>query len=368
MKVLYLSKNDGTDMRVTKMCNSLAALGHEVVLVGWDRDPTKQKTLHLHESVKLRIYSKASASDGDSPSGWMPYLPFVLKALREERPDVVQAVNEDLSCLVAPFKGVYFRSLVIDIFDSIETLRSRNALLRQTVPWIKRFAYERADAIIETSEKLAEFLGDARDKSVIIMNCPVDPGRELTENMPDGDQVQLCLGGSLTRDRDGLDTLLAAIDLMPEGSVKVNASGWLYDEYAKNEFNDHPAVDYQWLDSPRDFLVQASQCDAILYLRTDSDNSAYRSWVMPNRIFDCLAIGKPVIVNSDANLSIWAREANLGYICAVEPQALADLFGSLIEKRAKLAEYSHQLRAMYDEQYNWPVMEKRLGALYDSLR
>jgi glycosyltransferase involved in cell wall biosynthesis len=368
MKVLYLSKNNGTDQRVTKMCNSLAALGHEVVFVGWDRDPATEKTLHLAPSVKRCIYTRASTSDGDSPSGWAWYAPFVLKALREERPDVVQAINEDLSCLVAPFKGTFFRSLIIDIYDSIETLRSRDAVLRHVVPWVKRFAYQRADAIIETSEKLADFLGPYRDKACIVMNCPVDPGRELTENMPEGEQVHLCLGGSLTRDRDGLDTLLAAIDLLPEGSLQVHASGWLYDEYAKNEFAAHPAVDYQWLDSPRDFLVQASRCDAILYLRTDSDNSDYRSWVMPNRIFDCLAIGKPVIVNSEANLSLWAAEANLGYICKVEPQALADLFGSLIEKRTKLASYSHQLRGMYEQEYNWPVMEKRLGALYESLR
>jgi glycosyltransferase involved in cell wall biosynthesis len=368
MKVLYISKNDGTDMRVTKMCNSLAAHGHEVVFVGWDRDPDAEKNLHLHSSVKRCIFTRASKSDGDTPSGWAWYAHFVLKVLREERPDVVQAINEDLSFLVAPFKGTYFRSLVIDIFDSIETLRGRSAVFRYTVPWVKGFAYRRADAIIETSEKLTEFLGPYRDKACVVMNCPVDPGRELIENMPEGDQVHLCVGGSLTRDRDGLDTLLAALDLMPEGSVEVHASGWLYDEYARNEFAAHPAVDYQWLDSPRDFLVQASRCDAILYLRADSGDSDYRSWVMPNRIFDCLAIGKPVIVNSEANLSRWAAEANMGYVCPVEPQALADLFGSLIEKRTKLASYSHQLREMYEQEYNWPVMEQRLGALYESLR
>ena len=60
MRVLYLSRNDGTDMRVSKMCNSLARLGHEVYFVGWDRTPNASKKVLLDDSVQLCVYKKES--------------------------------------------------------------------------------------------------------------------------------------------------------------------------------------------------------------------------------------------------------------------------------------------------------------------
>ena len=39
VKVLYASRNDGTDTRISKECNSLLAAGYQVVFVGWDRNP-----------------------------------------------------------------------------------------------------------------------------------------------------------------------------------------------------------------------------------------------------------------------------------------------------------------------------------------
>src|SRR5438046_3635468 len=119
MKILYLTRNDGTDYRGTKICNSLVKLGHEVVNVGWDRTPDISKELSLVPGVKLRILARPGVFEESSLQGWNDYCLHVLRCLREEKPDVVQAVNEEKATMVLPFRRTLYRRLVVDVYDSV---------------------------------------------------------------------------------------------------------------------------------------------------------------------------------------------------------------------------------------------------------
>ena len=211
-------------------------------------------------------------------------------------------------------------------------------------------------------------LGRHRAKCVIVENCPHDPGGEWAARLPAEGPVRLALGGALSNRRMGLEPLIGALDLLPKGSVLVEATGWLVDDYAKEVFAKHPAVNYRWLPKAVDFLKIASECDALLYLRSDAHESAYRAAVRPNRIFDAMSVGRPVIVNADLAIARWVERDDLGLVIPrLDPESIAAAIRQLPGRRAGLAEQSRRTRALFLDGHTWPVMEKRLATLYAEL-
>src|ERR1051326_7553753 len=109
MKILYLARDEGTEIRGVKTCNSLVKLGHQVVFVGWDRIPGKKKDLTFLPEVKVRVLVREGVFAKNSFEGWGAYYRHIIRSLYEERPDAVHAVNEDKTVLVLPFKGILYR-------------------------------------------------------------------------------------------------------------------------------------------------------------------------------------------------------------------------------------------------------------------
>lgn len=350
------------------MCTSLANLGHEVVYVGWDRTPDRKKDINHRPEVKLRILRRAGAFGKNSWDGWGAYYRHVVSSLYEERPDAVQSMNEDTAALVLPFKRLLYRYLIEDIHDSVIANRFRSWWLDEAARMCRWLGNAAADCIIETGPELQSMLGGFARKSIVIENAPYDPGPEVAAQVPTSGPIRLHLGGYLSKRRMGLETLLAAIDLLPAGTVTVEASGWLMDDYAKDVFAKHPAVNYRWLAKPIDFLKCAGGCDALLYLRSDAGESPYRAAVRPNRIFDALAVGRPLIVNAELTIAKWVQEENLGIVLPqFDAHSLAGACQSLIARRATLPQEAVRLRRIFLDGHVWPVMEQRLGALYERL-
>jgi glycosyltransferase involved in cell wall biosynthesis len=368
MKIVFLARNDGTDTRQGKICNSLHGLGYDLTYVGWDREPDAPKRPILDPAIPRRIFRWKAGFGELSASGWPQFARFVAAALREIRPDVLHVRDEPLAALFLPLKGTLYRRLVLDIFDSTAAKRYGNPALGAGAMAARRLAHLGADRIIETSEQLRALLGPFARKAIVVMNCPADPGDGVAQQFPASPAVQICTGGSLSRRRDGLEVLLKAVDSLPAGTVEIQSSGWLHDDYAREVFVQHPAVRYRWLDTPDEFRAVAAGCDAITYLRGDAGATEYRSWVLPNRFFDAMSVGRPLIVSSEMKMSRWVAEQQLGYLYRPgDHGGLAETILALRERRAELPAYSARARRLFTSQYTWPIMEQRLHALYQGL-
>ena len=368
MKVAFIARNDGTDVRQTKICNSLCDLGYQVAYIGWDRQPGNQKPVVLDPRIQRYVFEWPAAFGEISVNGWPQFLRYVANTLARIKPDVVHARDEPMATLVLPLKGILYRYLVLDIFDSLAA-RHFSSPFWGAAAWLTRkAAHIGCDRIIETSEQLRAMLGRYADKAIVIMNVPNDPGEEVARDYPTSPAVQICVGGSLARERDGLETLLKAVELLPPGEVQIQASGRLYDEYSRAIFAKHPAVNYRWFDTSDEFRRHAAKCDALTYLRGDASETEYRSWVLPNRVFDAMSIGRPIIVSRELKISTWIEEQQLGFVCDPgDPASLANILRLLKDRRKKLPEFAERVRRIFTSQYTWPLMERRLRALYEGL-
>jgi glycosyltransferase involved in cell wall biosynthesis len=361
-RIAVVLGNDGSDVRIGKICRSLGAAGHQVTLVGWDRRPEEPKSVDLG-SARAETMVLPTRFGRATLSGHLAYMGHVVRCLARLRPDVVHAVNEDNAMLLLPFRGWLYKHLVCDVFDALVDRHSGvSPALRSVLRLIAEVSRIGCDRLIATDERRYQRFGRFRRKTTVVQNYPDDPGWELSERAPEG-AVKIYVGGSLGH-RRGLREVLAAIEGLQD--VEIWSAGWAYDDVARDVFLKHPAVKFYGIVTAPRSLELASRCDLVLaYYSPDSVNNVYAS---PNKIYDAMSVGRPVAVNKEILVSRFVQEESLGY---VEPYgdvpALRRIVQGLRERRARSAEFSRRARELFLSQFTWEVQAAKLLRMYDEV-
>lgn len=362
MKVAVVAATDGTDVRISKICRSLQRLGCGVHLIGWDRRPQLAKTLQLG-ATELHILNRKTRNGRWSLGGYLAFIRHLLGCLRRVKPDVAWAVNEDNGVVICLARGILYRYLVCDVFDALLDRHSgKSGPLRLALRAVSGIVRARADRLIATDERRYERFGRHRPKTVVVCNYPEDPGEAAARTMPRG-PVRIWVAGSLFRNR-GLEQIVQATSGLDD--VEIVSAGWLYDAYASTTFVASPQVRFEGILGPDDALRRAAECDAIYaFYRTDSINNVLAS---PNKIYDALSIGRPVIINDEVAVAAFIREHDLGYTCAYDDvAALRAIIAGLHRDRERLPAFAERARALFLDNYNWGQMEQRIKAVLDGL-
>ena len=112
--------------------------------------------------------------------------------------------------------------------------------------------------------------------------------------------------------------------------------------------------------------LQLSQTADVLFATYDPSipNHAYSS---PNKIFEAMMLGKPLIVARDTNIDKIVEKYKNGIV--IKYGNVQDLETALfiLENASKRDEMGKNSRHAYDEKYGWKEMEKKLVALYMNL-
>jgi glycosyltransferase involved in cell wall biosynthesis len=284
--------------------------------------------------------------------------------LRELRPSVVCAVNEELAFAVLPFKGRYYRALVCDIFDSLGARAGTRAWYKRGV--LRAVSYlglAGADRLIATDEHRRDMLGSFSGKAIVVENVPEDPGPALAQQIPSG-PIRIWAAGSIEREK-GFPELLQAVEQLPD--VQIVSAGWPYDDFASEVFLKHPRVEFHGIVTARRSLELAASCDAVFCFYAPLH--AYRANASPNKVYDAMAVGRPVFINREVRLATWVEDTGVGDVCAYADVAgLRHLIAELMERRATLPAFAARSRGLFLERYQWALMETRLASLYREVR
>lgn len=362
MRIAVIHGNDGSDVRIGKVCRSLSSMGFDIHFIGWDSRPETGKSIDLGTATP-HVMVKATPHGRATVGGKLRFLLHIGKTLARLRPDVACCVNEDNALLALPFRGIFYRRLVCDVFDALVDRHSRrNWLLRCVLRLVSETVRNGADRLIATDQSRYARFGRFRSKCVVVENVPEDPGAELSRTIPDG-PTKIYVAGSLLVSR-GLEQIIEVVDRVPD--VRIVSAGWLYDEYAASTFAKHPKVDFVGIVTARQSLELAASCDAVLaYYVPGTVNNLYAS---PNKIYDAMSVGRPVILNSETRVSKWVREHRVGWTCPYyDTEALAETVRLLPERRKRLREFAEHARDVFVRGYTWERMETRLLDLYSDL-
>ena len=359
MRVAFVHSNDGTDVRVSKVCRSLSSFGYDVHFIGWDRRPQLSKVLQLG-NTRSHLLIRPTRFGKMDYLGEFQFAAHIAKSIARIRPNIVCAVNEDTALLCLPFKRIFFRYLFCDIFDGLsDRLSNRSWFIRQGLSVVSWVCRKFSDRLIATDEPRFRRFGQNRQKTKVIENVPEDPGPSLSRKFPSG-TVKIWVGGSLAEDR-GLRQILSAIE--DNEQVQILAAGWPYDAFASDVFAKHDKVEFHGILTSRESLELAASCDAIFAFY--APYTVNHRLASPNKMYDAMAVGRPLITNDEIGIARSISDNQLGFSCAYDDvESLRAIVCDLVRHRDRLPTFATRARKLFLQGHTWQTMEERLADLY----
>lgn len=373
MRILFCRSNPiAPDPRVEKEAKALVYAGYEVQALGWDRGAVlplfeDQYGFKIH---RLHIRAKFGDGLGNLPAllRWQIGLLFWL--IRNHKTyESIHACDFDtiLPSLIA--KLLFRKKVVYDIFDFYA------AHLRRTPTWIKSlirkvdyWAISKADAVILVDESRREQIQGSRPiKLVIIYNSPEDIHTGLLPNrkaFPMGTNFHLAYIGLLQVER-GLFEMLRVLKLHPQWALVL--AGFGGDE--KEIFAMCTELsNVKFLGRiPYETALQLSLAADVLFATYDPSIPNHR-YSSPNKVFESMMLGKPIVVCKDTNMDRIIEEAECGVVIPYgDMHALEHTLQTLSENIELRERLGRNGRIAYETMYSWGIMKSRLLELYSGL-
>jgi len=366
--VICRSNPISPDPRVEKEARTLAQAGYQVSLLGWDRTAAlpQQELLDGIPCQRLAIRAEYASGMRNMPDllRWQWGLLKWLISQRREY-DLIHACDFDTVLPALVCQRLYRKKIIYDIFDFYADH------LRATPNWIKNAirkadlgAIDRAEAVILADESRWEQIRGSNPRlSAVIYNTPedTDPKIAAESPMPSSDRLQIVYIGLLQVER-GLLELLEVLRGHPEWGLDL--AGFGGDESRLLEAaRDLPNV--RWHGRlPYTRAIQISAGADILIATYDPAIRNHR-YSSPNKVFEAMLLGKPIIVAQDTNMDRIIRQADCGIVIPYgDIPALEAALHRLQHDLALRLRLGRNARQAYDTSYSWKIMQQRLLELY----
>ena len=363
-RVVFLRSKSpaGIEPRIDKEARALAEAGHEVHVVLWDR------TLE-HPAEETRPGYRIERVRMRAPEGKATLLlrmprwgREVRRRLRRLRPDVIHAIDFDSLWPALRANRELGARVVYDVFDFYAPMIARSipGFVRRSLERFERKAAMRADLVILPDLARAAFFGEERPAKIIeVMNVPeasVVKGRP--QNL-----FTLFYGGQIARDR-GLAELVRACE--STGARLVVAGHGPDEDVLVPLVESSPAAQFVGNLPYAEVLEWTASCDAVAALYDPGiPNNRLAS---PNKLFEAMMLGKPVLTNEGTSLGDFVGRESLGVVARYgDAESVRASLERLMLDPGGCREMGARGRRLYEERYRWETQKARLVAAYRDL-
>lgn len=363
-KVVFIRSNPvAPDPRVEKEAKTLGKNGFSVKVLAWDRsggyDHIENKGYYKIERVKIR------ASFGKPTLIFKLFIwsLYELFYLFKEDYDIIHACDLDTlipAVLISKIRG---KKLVYDSFDFYaDSLPKETPIfIRKFVANIEIWFSKFPDFVVLADDSRKEQFHNNLKKSIVITNSPVEVKcTGLTKN----EQFTIFYAGILQKSR-GLNTIITATQDLSD--VKLVIGGYDVDTGMISE-NLKVNDDITFLGKLNydDVIKRTLNCNMLFALYDPAiPNHRYAS---PNKLFEAMMCGKPIVVSDNTRMADIVREENCGIVVPFNDISHLE---KVIQKIKDNPEFQKKLgengKKAYKMRYNWNIMEKRLLKAYNNL-
>ena len=366
MKVdVLLAVGYDPDVRVRRETQALAAAGHDVRILAWDRDGSRPRR-EADGPVRVeRVPILSRWGRGVGQSRYLAQLAYTyLRRVRARRPDVLHAVDLPMLLIalaIAPLAGR--PRVVYDAFELYAVMVSRRmprpalAVIR----WLERRLPRAADLVIAPGEIRVRYLAERGIESVAVPNWidpPSSPPDRATARAILGlplDRFILAYAGALHPARD-IDLLLDHAERETSDLVVIAGKGEDAPRLAARAAELDNVRMLGWLPDPTALLAAV---DAMYYaLQPDHP---YAVWAAPNNLYAAIAHGVPLVYRPQGELALVGDRHLIGS-AFVHAEGLASAIDRLRDPDEN-ARVRTSLRALRDR-YSWSRAAEVLVATY----
>ena len=149
-------------------------------------------------------------------------------------------------------------------------------------------------------------------------------------------------------------------------NIEFHVGGFgLYEEELMNLSSKYGNIKYHGRMQYEDTLKLESFCDIMLAIY--DPNIENHRFAAPNKFYEALFLGKPLIMVKNTGMSNIVSENDIGVLIDYSAEGFANGVYKLIERKEDWEKISFKMKDIYSNKYNWKIMDKRLHALYKEL-
>lgn len=355
------------DSRTTKEIGALLEDGHRIVLFGWDRDgKALQNCTELFSDYRDKIeFHFFYGKTGKGIIGkivarlrWFDWLKRQL--LCTKGVDFIHSCDFDTGSAVKAVARQQHIRYVYDIFDYYVDSHPVPRCLRTIIEREETAVINLADATIICTEERREQIANAKPKRlVIIHNSPDVEKAESKELKYDYVYCGSMYGGRL------ISEILE--EYKKHRELRFVFAG--YGEYAgKAKQLDGEEENFIYLGTIPYHEVLTTESQArIISAIYDSSKRNHRLCA-PNKFYEALALGKPVIVCRGTGIDQIVEDHRIGVVIDYNVNQFYQAVSDLARNRDTCDEMGKRARKLYEDQYRWSIMKDRLLDLYKDLQ
>ena len=371
--LMLLTNAYDPDPRVRQEALSLIGMGYRIHLLAWDRD-LKAPASECIEGVEVeRIFLRSAHGRGTTQLFFyaLLYLKLFWRGWRTSF-DAVHCHDLDTLPLGFLLGKLKRKPVVYDAHESFPDMLegSVNRRVRSCLVALENFLIRRVDLLITVGEKLrSHFAERGARHSVVVGNWKRLEEFASTEEekqkvrdhlgIPDNAMAVVCIT-QLLGDRQ-IDELLDATDQCPNVYTILGGRGVL-ETRIRERAKRNSRIIFLGFVAAREIPIYTCAANVVYYgFYPDNPNARFSA---PNKLFEALAAGKPIISGDFGEIAEVVRHSNCGLVLpAYSAESVRKAFETLqdVELRNRLGRNALNLGRT---EMNWAISERTLYREY----
>jgi len=350
-----------TDQRVKKTCDTLTELGFDVLCVGRIKHDSMTLPVRNYQMHRMKLLFEKG------PLFYAEYNIRLFLFLIWHKADLL--FSNDLDTLLPNFLVSKIKQIPV-VYDSHEYFTETPELVHRkfvqyTWKTIEQWIFPRLKDVITVNDSIAGLFQQKYGIRVnVVRNIPAKPEQDISLNEPlpeigGGFPVILLQGAGINIQR-GAEELVEAMQFVNEAHLLIIGGGDVIDELKRQAIHLNlerkitflPKMPFEKL---RQYTAMAS-----IGLTLDKDTNINYRFSLPNKLFDYIHAGVPVLASPLVEVKKIIETYQVGEtIESHEPRAIAQKIGSMISDQARLTFYRKNCKKA-TELLNWENEKKVL--------
>lgn len=323
--ILSVTEDLYTDQRMDKMSLFLHRKGFDVTLVGrcYGDSPVLEKRPYKTKRLRL-LFRKGSIFYAEYTIRLLFYLLF-------KKCDLL--VANDLDTLLPNYLVSKWRKKPL-VYDSHEYFCGELSVVSKPISYkvwhgIEKFCFPKLKTVITVSQSIVDqYEKEYGIRPYLVRNIPpaatplVTATRQSLQ-MPDDKTVLLLQGSGINEGRGG-EEIVQAMQYLPDCHLFIVGNGTVLPQLKKMSAEMHlqDRITFVPRQTPENLFNYTSLAD--MGMAIDTDQSANLRFSLPNKIFDYIKAGLPMVVSNLVERARIVRQYKVGTIAeSVTPEALA---------------------------------------------
>jgi glycosyltransferase involved in cell wall biosynthesis len=364
MDILCLTHGDGTNRTFQKCVNSLKCGGHKVSVVAWDRLRDRNGDSNGDGIPHRFILRGGGFRNKFLAFGYPLWMLRLSLFLLRERADLIWA-SQFTTAFPAALARIYTGNRFVYYIHDNLCLSYRIPVITNTIfKWLDKWTMKQASAVIMSNPRLVEKHAlPYQHKFTFLLNSP--SLKKVPSDIGKYDKQPFCVyvNGALLGTR-GIEALLKAAEQVPECRILI--AGHLPEKDIADAVHSSSQVDYRgWLDHEDALRLYGLSHAVFAFYDPARPINIIAS---PQKVYEAMLMGKPVIINSEILIGKDVREWKTGYSCRYDDiNDLADILREIANNPDEAMRKGARARQLFEKKFAWEYFEPKLLGLVHSL-